>query len=54
MKLCNVHYALFFFMAATALVFAQDYQDSYQDFAQDEDNLYHNYAQHQAEKGAGG
>lgn len=39
-----------------SLVLAQDYQDypDYQDYAQEDDNLYHNYAQHQQEKIQGG
>jgi hypothetical protein len=42
------------FLMIVSLVFAQDYADyqDYGDFA--EDNLYHDYAQHQQEKGQGG
>lgn len=48
-------HALFLLMAAS-LVLAQDYDygDNYQDYGQEEDNLYHNYAQHQQQKGQGG
>ena len=43
-------------LMAASLVFAQDYRDypDYQDYAQEDDSLYHNYAQHQQEKGQGG
>ena len=43
-------------LMVASLVFAQDYGDypDYQDYAQEDDNLYHNYAQHQQEKVQGG
>lgn len=57
MKLQSFQRAIFLLFATGSLVSAQSYQDygDQQDYyGQEEDNLYHDYAQHQEVKAQGG